>query len=846
MPDLAQGYSADVVLNAGDSVRVSTTGQATVTSAYGAPAGTTTLNASTQLFGPYQVNAKLRITSVTGTANYASPTAVPATVDPSTGLLNPPASVSVDGNGTWNVESAAQTPTQVAAGIQAALDSSDNTQVFIDYAGTLVSEPIYIPPGKTLVVGRSSKTIFKRADGVNAPLIRNRYGGQLNKASRFNRAANVVTVNNRFHGVRVGDTVWVANLTDATMNGLQTVASVPDQHSWTYASAGSNGAGGAASAYGFIIPIRRTFAGAAFVSASNVVTVTDVAHDLRVGMKVWLGTTGASTAFCGIVEVTDVSADTWTYVTTGSGTGSATGTIALSYDADITLTGEGRIEGNALNNATLQDVDLMVSAVCFGMLNNGRVDVKAITGTIFRTLNFFNATNCTVEKTEFGDTLVAIQFEGGAKNCEVRNIRGSTGKFVTGSRLADDGVAFTGTKVTGAVYDSTASPYGLDSFYGCKVSGLYMPNCLNGIKQAGDVSVTVDQMTYEDINTGMTSNSLTPLGGTTAAVRMVDDTAGLQGMTCGSIFIRRVRAYGGASAIVWGTKGTAKLIDIDGVSHTPNAQQSLANTGPVINITSANGTGGAIKRLRIGRINNVSPGAQKPSLVLGSGDVAATDPLSIEELILEGFDLTPNANASGATIVKYGNCTITTAKLSDGKFRGPAAGTGFAIAIRGANNAGKWLLDNVTGVAGTQPLGVVVGVIPSDSTVAAVDVTFRNCNIACTSLIFDNAQVTSGAITARVQGGTVTPTGKLFNCASSTAALALFADPTAALPAITSSLIAKGGTLRVSGDAIQIDGDLVTAPAAGDSFWNTNAAMSGSASVGRKGRTSAGAWASLF
>lgn len=92
MPDLAQGYSADIVLNAGDSVRVSTTGQATVTSAYGAPAGTTTLNANTQLFGPYGVPAKLRVTAVSGAANYASPTLVPATVDPSTGQFSPPVS----------------------------------------------------------------------------------------------------------------------------------------------------------------------------------------------------------------------------------------------------------------------------------------------------------------------------------------------------------------------------------------------------------------------------------------------------------------------------------------------------------------------------------------------------------------------------------------------------------------------------------------------------------------------------------------------------------------------------------------------------------------------------------
>ncbi len=94
MADLAQGYTADVMLMPGDSVRVSTVGQATVRSAYGAPAGTNTLNANTQTFGPYGVPAKLTITAVSGTANYVQPTQVPVTYDPSTGIVNSPGAVS--------------------------------------------------------------------------------------------------------------------------------------------------------------------------------------------------------------------------------------------------------------------------------------------------------------------------------------------------------------------------------------------------------------------------------------------------------------------------------------------------------------------------------------------------------------------------------------------------------------------------------------------------------------------------------------------------------------------------------------------------------------------------------
>ncbi len=116
MPDLAQGYSANIVLNAGDSVRVSTTGQATVTSAYGAPAGTTTLTANTQTFGSYQVPAKLRLTAVSGSCNYAQPVQVPVTVDQSTGAVNPPGAVSGAGDVTVNNRDGAGRVTSYAEG----------------------------------------------------------------------------------------------------------------------------------------------------------------------------------------------------------------------------------------------------------------------------------------------------------------------------------------------------------------------------------------------------------------------------------------------------------------------------------------------------------------------------------------------------------------------------------------------------------------------------------------------------------------------------------------------------------------------------------------------------------
>lgn len=79
MSDLAQGYSASLILNPGDSYRVSTTGTATVQIAYGGPSGTTTLTAQSRDFGPYDAHAKLEVVAVSGTCSYSLLAAIPVT-----------------------------------------------------------------------------------------------------------------------------------------------------------------------------------------------------------------------------------------------------------------------------------------------------------------------------------------------------------------------------------------------------------------------------------------------------------------------------------------------------------------------------------------------------------------------------------------------------------------------------------------------------------------------------------------------------------------------------------------------------------------------------------------------
>lgn len=79
MSDLSQSQTASLVLNPGDTYRISTGGTATVKAIYGAPAGTTTITANFATFGPYDAPAKLDVTALSGTASYSLLAAIPVT-----------------------------------------------------------------------------------------------------------------------------------------------------------------------------------------------------------------------------------------------------------------------------------------------------------------------------------------------------------------------------------------------------------------------------------------------------------------------------------------------------------------------------------------------------------------------------------------------------------------------------------------------------------------------------------------------------------------------------------------------------------------------------------------------
>lgn len=82
MTQLAQGRKASLVLSPGEAYRVSTPGTATVTPAYGAPGGVTTITSGFAEFGPYDAPAKLELNAVAQAADYALKQVAPAaTID---------------------------------------------------------------------------------------------------------------------------------------------------------------------------------------------------------------------------------------------------------------------------------------------------------------------------------------------------------------------------------------------------------------------------------------------------------------------------------------------------------------------------------------------------------------------------------------------------------------------------------------------------------------------------------------------------------------------------------------------------------------------------------------------
>lgn len=231
MAELSLGASGNVFIDAGQIVRVSTSGVATVVMQYGGPAGTDTITANTRDYGPYGVPAKIRITATSGTVTYReldeTPTFTPAQVQGLQGL------VSVDGNLAANVGLTAQAAANRAF-IQAALDLRG--KVSIRTPGTIfIDDSLVIRSRTRLRLGKQTRIKLYRADSAPKPLIvteavTKMLAGTYIACTLAWTAGKSVTLTKAGHGLSVGDFVfiWSSTLAPSTFAGVFPVTAVTD------------------------------------------------------------------------------------------------------------------------------------------------------------------------------------------------------------------------------------------------------------------------------------------------------------------------------------------------------------------------------------------------------------------------------------------------------------------------------------------------------------------------------------------------------------------------------------------------------------------------------------------
>lgn len=99
MADISQGNHANLILAPGEVYRIVTGGVATVLAVYGAPAGTTTVTAASQAFGPYDAPAKLKVTATSGTCSYAIDQVDALGANRASGALTPASSAALAASG---------------------------------------------------------------------------------------------------------------------------------------------------------------------------------------------------------------------------------------------------------------------------------------------------------------------------------------------------------------------------------------------------------------------------------------------------------------------------------------------------------------------------------------------------------------------------------------------------------------------------------------------------------------------------------------------------------------------------------------------------------------------------
>ena len=355
------------------------------------------------------------------------------------------------------------------------------------YSGSII-----MPSSSLLSIGTG--TDLKHIDGRSQPAVKNKYCGHVHSSALFVRTlSTTATVTDTGHSRYVGEQLFISGGPDASYIGLVSIATTT-ANSWSYASAGANSTAGTVGQYFNIIPVRRTIDASLCVATAFYVTVQDVGHSLRVGQQIYIGQVGGSNFAPGIVKVARASKNTWTYKTTAA-TGTGSGTLALSYDRSITITGGGKLNGNRLgsNGAFDNGNDMLMSAGFFGCVTGLYLDC-AIGGSFIRGVSGFNCADVQLRSNFYGfDALVTAQFEGGVDGFICDQAAPGASSLENATPLAVTVVSATrggAGNLTATI--TTALPHGIDDGSWCTTTG-FTPAQFNrqvAVKVTGPSSYT--------------------------------------------------------------------------------------------------------------------------------------------------------------------------------------------------------------------------------------------------------------------------------------------------------------------------------------------------------------------
>lgn len=549
--------------------------------------------------------------------------------------------------------------------IQAALDSGAKT-VKVSSTGNSLIGNLFIRSNTQLILDAD----LKAPVGRNAPIIRSYHYGYVAPSTSASRTSNIATILTNNSGFKVGDVLSISSGSDASFRGIVTVTAATNS-SYSYASSGANGTVASGSFYN-VIRLRRSLPGTAFSASGGYITVTDPGHNIRPGFDLYLVNTGGSTFAPGMVRVTKISADTWTYYISGA-SGIDTGTTYLSYDYDISITGSGSIDGNRLGLGSQPGGAALFSTTLFGATNNLEIGIP-IGGSSIRGVNCFNCADVRLIDRWFAfDVLVGAQFEGGANGVLVDSkIKGDSIFHNTSSQQADDYIAFTGVlNVSGAVgnYDNMVSPYGLTSFKGIDVRSISMTNALNGVKLTSSaVCPFIGIINIGTIRGDLSDNS--PLKHPVAGISIIDDGPGLVGTSIDTLRVTGALEWEGAIAagtaehIVINGTGTIKRLDASGLLGSANLTAVVSMLGATVHsmVISQSRfpsqtldmpfklTGGTIGELII----NECSGTLRGELLYLAG-------VTIDTINIRNFSVCATTNNTG-TLINYTN-TSTIGKI---------------------------------------------------------------------------------------------------------------------------------------------------------------------------------------